>query len=197
MRGGERIELPDQLPVAAAGQQRLGPRLQRRQPPFLQPARLRLRERRVVHVGQGRAAPQAQCLVQPAGRERAVPGRQRRLPVPGQVLEPRRVQFAGRHPDQVTRRPRHQPVRLAGRPQRLAQLGYPDLQAGRRPVRGLPGPQLSGQPVRRDDLVGVHEQHRQHRPGTRALHRQGLPARGDLERAQDAELHHAFPVSLR
>jgi hypothetical protein len=34
-------------------------------------------------------------------------------------------------------------------------------------------------------------------PGTRALHRQGLPARGDLEQAQDAELHHALPVSLR
>ena len=38
-------------------------------------------------------APQAQCLVQPAGRERAVPGRQRGLPVPGQPLEPRRVQL--------------------------------------------------------------------------------------------------------
>jgi hypothetical protein len=88
-------------------------------------------------------------------------------------------------------------ARLAGRPQRLAQLGHPDLQAGRGPVRGLPGPQFAGQPVRRDDLAGVHEQHGQHRPGTRALHRQGLPARGDLERAQDAELHHAFPVSLR
>jgi hypothetical protein len=120
MRGGERFEFPDQLPVAAAGQQCLGPRLQRREPPFLQSARLRLRERRVVHVGQGRATPQARCLVQPAGRERAVPGRQRRLPVPGQALEPRRIQLAGRHPDQVTRRPRHQPVRLAGCPQRLA-----------------------------------------------------------------------------
>jgi salicylate hydroxylase len=32
----------------------------------------------------------------------------------------------------------------------------------------------------------VHEQHRQHRPGARAPHRQGLPARGDLKRAEDA-----------
>ena len=93
--------------------------------------------------------------------------------------------------------PSDQPPRLAGRPQRLAQLGYPDLQAGRGSAGGLPGPQLAGQPVCRDDLVGVHEQHRQHRTDARALHRQGLPARGDLERAEDAELHHAFPVSQR
>jgi hypothetical protein len=62
------------------------------------------------------------------------------------------------------------------------------------PAAGCPA---HSSPVGRDDLVGVHEQHRQHRTDARALHRQGLPARGDLERAEDAELHHAFPVSQR
>ena len=172
MGRGERLQLRDEVPVPAAGQQRLGPRLQRGQALLLQPPRLRAGRRHRVEAGQRGPAPQAQGLIEALRRRGGIAGRQRRVALGGELLEPQRVQFPGRHPQQVARRPGGQPVGLPGRPERLAQLGQADLQAVGRPVGRLAGPQLLDQPVGRDDLVGVHQQQGQHRPGARARQRQ-------------------------
>jgi hypothetical protein len=107
-------------------------------------------------------------LIEVPRRRGGIAGRQRRIAFGGELREAQRVQFPGRHPQQVTRRPGDQPVRLSGRPERLTQLGQAYLQAVGRLIGRLAGPQLLDQPVGRDDLVGVHEQHGQHRPGARA-----------------------------
>ena len=168
MGRGERLQLRDELPVPAAGQQRLGPRLQRGQALLLQTAGLRAGGGHRVEVGQRRPAPQAQGLIEVARRRGGIARGQRRVAFGGELLEPQRVQFAGRYPQQVAGRPGHQPAGLAGRAERLAQLRQADLQAVGGPIGRLAGPQLLDQPVGGDDLVGVRQQHGQDRPGARA-----------------------------
>jgi hypothetical protein len=52
-------------------------------------------------------------------------------------------------------------------------------------------PELFGQPVGRDDVIGVHEQHRKHGPGPRAGHFKRLLAGRHFEGTKDTELHYA------
>lgn len=77
---------------------------------------------------------------------------------------------------------------------RLAQFGQPDLQAVRRLVGRMAWPQLLDQPIRRNDLIGVHEQDSQHGPGAGPCQLERLAADRDLERAEYAELHPSSPT---
>ena len=64
MLGDERLELADQLGVAAAGQIGVDPLLERRQPQLLETGDLGLRERLVGEVGERRPAPKRERLAQ-------------------------------------------------------------------------------------------------------------------------------------
>jgi hypothetical protein len=189
MGHGERLQLRDEVPVPAAGQHRLGPRLQRGEALLLQPPGFHAGRGDRVEVGERGSAPQAQGLIQAPRRRGGIATRQRRVALGGELLEPQRVQFAGRHSQQVTRRPGDQPVGFTGGPERLAQLGQADLQAARRLVGRLAWPQVLEQPVGRNDLVGVHEQHGQHRPAARPRQLQGKAAGRHLERTEHTKFH--------
>src|SRR5512135_2435517 len=67
MLANERLQLSNQLRVLAEHELGLDPLLQRRQPRLLQPRDLRLRERLVDKIRQGRPTPQSQRLPQPRG----------------------------------------------------------------------------------------------------------------------------------
>ena len=68
MLGDQRLELADELGVAAEREVGLDPLLERRQPQLLEPRRLDPRERLVVELGQRRPAPQRERLAQQARR---------------------------------------------------------------------------------------------------------------------------------
>ena len=58
-------------------------------------------------------------------------------------------------------------------------------------------PEFFGQQVGRDDVIGMHEQHRKHGTGPRAAHLKRLPAGRHFEGTKDAEFHPClFPGSL-
>ena len=67
-----------------------------------------------VEAGQCRPAPQTQALIEALRGRGGITGRQRRGTLGGEWLEPRRVQFPGFDPQQVTRRAGGQPVGLPG-----------------------------------------------------------------------------------
>ena len=71
------------------------------QPGFVQPDRVGLSERVTGGLGQGRSAPQAECLAQPGGRDAPPPGQigARRA---CQALEPDRVELIGLDTEPVT-----------------------------------------------------------------------------------------------
>ena len=84
----QRLQLADQLRVAAEREVGLDPLLQRRQPQILQPAGLDARERLLVELGQRRPAPQRERLAQQPRRARGL-GRCARLG--DEPLEPLQV----------------------------------------------------------------------------------------------------------
>ena len=165
---GQLLQLGGERVVPAKRQIRIDPRLQRGEPQFLQAGCLRPDERVVGQVGQHATAPQPQRLAQRPGGF-GVPARVQRGPPGGEpVLELRRVQVLTVHAQQVTVVPGDQdvagnapgPVRL----ERAAQVKHVGLQGGGPPLGWVTTPDLFGQPVHRDDPVGVQQQQRQHRP---------------------------------
>jgi len=74
MSHGERLKLRDELPVPAAGQQRLGSRFERGQALLLQPACLRARERHEIHIRKRGPAPLLQGFIEPLRRDGGIAG---------------------------------------------------------------------------------------------------------------------------
>jgi hypothetical protein len=70
VRGGQRLELADQVGLPAAREVGVDPLLERRQPQLLEPHDLGLRERLVGEVRERRAAPERERGAQLVGRTR-------------------------------------------------------------------------------------------------------------------------------
>jgi hypothetical protein len=162
MLGGQLFQLGGERVVPAERQISIVPGLQCGEPQFLQAGRLGPGERVVGQVGQHRAAPQSQRLAQrlggfgvPAGVQRGPPGRE-------PVLEHRRVQVLTVCPQQVPAAPGDQDVArgapVPARLESLAQMEHIRLQGGGPPLGWVPAPHLFGQPVHRDDPVGLQQQ---------------------------------------
>ena len=101
MLAHERLELADHLGVAAAGEVRVDPVAQARQPQVLQPRDLRLREALVGDVRERRAAPQRE---RPSQRRRRLPrlaARELGATAPEELLEPVGVERSRRQPQRV------------------------------------------------------------------------------------------------
>jgi hypothetical protein len=137
------------------------------------------------HLGQGRAAPEAERLAQGRGGRGRV-GAQLGPARGGQLLEPDDVGVA-----RVEREP------VAGRPgldhrlgQRPAQPGDQGLQRVRGAGRGLVGPQAVDELAGRHDLAGAKRQHDQQRaqPGPADLEHLSR-AGADLQRSEHRDLH--------
>ena len=193
---GQRLEFRDRVAELAAFQQRLGPRFERGEPQFLEAAGLGPDGRR-VDACQGprhsRSASSRQCRAMagfPPAIASAAFGRQ--------LGEAAGVEFRRGHAQQVSRRPGAEPVRawrVRRRSQHLAQLGHAHLEAGQGPVSGLQRPQLVEQLPGRDDVVGVHDQRREHGAGAGAAQLERPSAHGHVDGTQDAEFHGKYTVS--
>jgi hypothetical protein len=96
------------------------------------------------------------------------------------------IELAGLDPEDIARRPRDEDVVPS---ERLAKLRDADAER-RRAGRGrLLAPELVDQPVARDDLVRVEQEHREQRPLPRSRERKRATALEHLERTQDPKLH--------
>ena len=95
MLPGQRLELADQLGIAAERELRLDPPLDRGQAQLLEPGDLRLSERLVGEVGQRRAAPERQRLGRQLQRPLGLPVGERAAPFLSQALEKLSVEPPG------------------------------------------------------------------------------------------------------
>src|SRR5262245_59682969 len=98
MLADEHFELPDQLTVPTDGQVCLDAPLERNQAKLLEAHDLGLREGLPPEVGEGRPAPEAECI---AERSRSLVGRG--LPrLLDELLEAKEVELVGCDPDQIS-----------------------------------------------------------------------------------------------
>jgi hypothetical protein len=106
MLGDQRLQLADELAVAAEREPGLDALLERREPQVVEPRDLRLRERLVGEVGERRAAPECHRLVEHRERPLGVARRQGTPALADQPLEPVRVERSRLQPELVAVRAR-------------------------------------------------------------------------------------------
>ena len=152
--GGERLELHDDLVVAAEEEIGVDPVLERDEPGLVQARRLVRQRAMAGQVAERRTAPERQRLAQDGVRPLGVPGRERDRAPLGQRREPLGVALAGHDV---------QDVAAVARDERVADRA-PDardevVQAARGRRRRRVLPQRIDQAVAGDDLIGVRQQH--------------------------------------
>ena len=182
MLANERFQLAHELRVPPEGEVGVDPQLERAHAELLQADDLHLRPVGVRSVGERRAAPELQRVVQEA---RGVFGR-RRLRVVHEPLEGEQVELVRGDADQVAGLLRDDDLSPA---ERLPELRDVVLQRVRRVARRRVAPHRVDQHVRGDDLVRPQEQEREQGALTLAAEHERMPVRDDLERPQDPELH--------
>ena len=171
------LELPDDVRLPAEAQLGLDPRLHRAHPKLLQARDLALRERLVRDLRQGSAAPAAE-----RGRQVI------ELAALDRMLEKLAVELPIVDAKEVAGRTALEPVAELPPEQRD---GVPhDLRCRGR--RGT-GPERVHEPVHGDGLVRVQEQEREDRELPSAAEAEDTSVVDDLERTEDAELHHRRP----
>jgi hypothetical protein len=140
----ERVELADELRVAAELEVGVDPLLDRRGPLFFELRAFRAGDR-LVEVGERRAAPQAQSLPQKLGGAFGV----ETAGVGDELLEALEIEAAGLDVGEVAGRLRDYRVAAEG----LPKLGDVNLERRRGGVGRRPVPELVDQPVARNDAV--------------------------------------------
>ena len=171
----ERLELASQPRVLPRGQVGLDALLQCREAQVLQARHVRARERLVGQVGQRRPAPEAERLAQLRGGGSGVSlgglGDER--------LEAGQVELGWLDPEQIAGGTGQQPSVA----ELLAQTGDVDLHALGHRRRRRAAPHLVDEELRREDVVGVQEQHREQRSLLAPAERERAVAIDDLQRA--------------
>jgi hypothetical protein len=179
-------ELRHELGVAAGGEVGVDAQLQRLEPLLLEPRDLGGGERERSEIGQRRATPQRERVLQRLGRGAGVPGLEGPPALGDQPREAVGVDLGGVRPDRVARGGGDQDVLAAERPPQARDVHLHGL--GRRGRRVLA-------PQRERDALGAHrlaraqEQQREQPARLRAAERQRAAVVAHLERAEDGELH--------
>ena len=155
----ERVQLVDQVGVAAERQIRIDSIFERSQALLLELGPGSDTERRSVELGQRRATPERERLVQCLGGSSRL-GRVACLCT--ERRERLQVERARLELEYVPGRPRSQ--RCTVFPERLAQAGDVDLQRRARRLRRRVAPQLIDQPLARHDAVCLQQEQGEHRP---------------------------------
>ena len=187
------FQLGHQLPVAAQPQVGLDPILQRDQPQLGQAVALGRADVSVQELLERPTAPQPQRLTQQRPCVFGRPFGERAARLGGQLLEPRRVQRSGRHPQQVARLAGDQhlaggatgPARLQRPPQPL-DVRLQGLGGGWR--RLLP-PQPPDERLHRHDLVGSCQQQGQQQTFLLPPQHHRAVVSLDLQRPEHPEPH--------
>ena len=140
MGGDESFEVADEVLLRPGGEREVEPCLERDEAELLEAGDLALRERFVAQVGERRAAPERERLVDKRSGGRRVADRAL-VPCTGeQILETVAVEAPGRHVEHVAGRLRRQ-VR-ARATEDLAEPGYVPLERRLRSLRRLLAPEL-------------------------------------------------------
>ena len=171
----QRLELSDQLAVAATREVGLDPLLERDEPQLLEPRDLRLGERLVRQVAQRGTAPERERPAQLVRRGLRLVGPR----LAEQALEAVQIELPGIDAEEVAGRARDEPA-LA---QLLAEPGHVDLDRLRRGGRRATGPQRVDQPVARHGLVRAQQQDREQATLSTAAEREHGLVLEHLERA--------------
>jgi hypothetical protein len=190
MAGGQLPQLGNQLLVMAPAQLTLDPPVQRLHMQLFQVRQPLIAQQLGGHVRQRRAAPQSQRLRRGPRRLRPPARASRRARVPGQRLEPGRIQLIAPDRDHITGGTGHDPrrdplIKLPPQPHHEGAGGF-NGPSGRRAI-----PDQLGELIGRHRLVRPPQQHREQRPQpgrrdhTRLL---GIPGH-HLQRPQHPELH--------
>ena len=183
----ERLELADQLRVPSAGQVGVDAVFEQRELKLLEPADLGLRKRLECEFRKRRAAPQLKGRSQLIGGAPAVVRGQGLATLVGQALAAVEVELARLHVEQVAIRLRHKAGGALSK--RLAQPRHLHLQALPRRGRCVLAPELVDQFVSGNRLVRMDQQDRDECTLPVADDRDRPSAIGDLEGAEDPEIH--------
>ncbi len=162
-----------------------------------QPAGLGRRPVLVAGLGERRAPPQRQRLVQQRpGRARV--GADALTGVAAQPLEPPRVHRVGRQPHRVAGWGADQQpgrgARWAAGFEQPAQVGHVRLERGHRLGRRFTAPQVLDHPVHRHDLAARRDQQGEHRALPRPTERDRHAVRLGGDRPQHAYPQHGAPI---
>nr|BFE82015.1 hypothetical protein GCM10020093_046160 [Planobispora longispora] len=162
---------------------------------LLQPYGLRRGEGRVSGVGQGRAAPEAERLVEGVGGPQMVSGGQGRASRGGQPFETVDVDVVGVDGEQVARGVvRDEPAPVA---EQAPQPGDQGLERAAGAARRGFAVQAVDQPLGGHHPARVQEQHGQQGAQSRPADRDGPPAEPDLQGPQNAEPHRVDSLRRR
>ena len=167
----ERLQLPCQLGIPTRVQILLDPLLEAGEVEILQTRDLGLGETAVGEVGERRAPPEGERLRRPAALL--------------QLAKALQIELVPHDAQQIAGRPRLQPL-LADQ---LAQPRDVHLKSLRCGLRRVVLPEGVDQPIPRDDVVRVEEQHREQGALLGTAEIDGLPIGMHLQRAEDPELH--------
>ena len=185
MLAHQRLELPDQPCVLAERQPRVDSILKRRQSRLPKPGDLALREALVGEIGQRLPTPQRKRLAQaPVGDRRVTRGK-RALAAGHQRLKTADVNLLALDREQITVSPRQDHI-VAERLAQLRDVALNDLDR----ARGRPlAPQLVDQPIGRQHLAAVNQQHSQQRTLLSAAQRDQATILRDLKRPKYPKVH--------
>jgi hypothetical protein len=185
MLGYQSLQLRHELRVTPGAQLGLESRLERDQPLLLERCDRALRERRERQVGERRAAPQRERVLEELERPPGMVGGQLTAPLVEQSLEAVRVEVLGAEPQLIA-------VAAGGQHvlgELLAQPRHVHLERLQR-VRGRAlAPQLVDQPLVRERLVRVQEQHCEDGAALAPAERNGLGPLEGLQRAENPDIH--------
>ena len=189
----ERLQLADELLVAAKREIGVDTVGERRQVNLLESPDLRLRKGLVGEIRERRSAPEREGFEKRPCRQPRTPRAQDPSALLDQPLESIGVELVPPHTKEIAGGPGNQHVlgvaRGAPSSERLSQLGDVHLHDLHGPRRRPPGPELLDQTIDRDDLVSVQQQDGQQHPLFAAAERKPTPVGPDLERPEDPKLH--------
>ena len=188
--GQHSLQLGHHLSVSAERKLGVEAGLERDEPQLLESGGLGAGERLEHKIGKRRAAPQAERLPQRRGRGRGI-ARQRLPSLSGQAFKTRDIERLAVDIQYVAGRAGHQQAVPRARPlgiERATKRGYARLQRIRGVSRRALAPQRVDQPIGRDDLADVQQQHRQKRLAPGAAEGKLPPATPNLQRTQKPKL---------
>ena len=183
--GDERLELDDEVGVAAEREIRLDPIFEGGQPELLEPGDLAPRKVFVGEVGEGRASPERERLAESSGGRLSGPVGDRAPAIGEQLLEALGIELARLDSEHVARRLGYEHL-AAQRPPEVGDVPLDDLAGGRRRIAA---PEPLDQPVGRHDLVPVQQQDREQGALLAAAEGDRPAALGNLQGPKDAVFH--------
>ena len=187
MRGNELLELGDELGMARCREIGIDPELEHVEPELARVVRPRAPRSARRQIGERLAAEECEGLAQRRGSGRGLLLRGARA----ERLDLLHIGLTLLDPEQIPAASRLEPLRA----ELLAQLGHVHLHGLRRLLRRRLAPELVDEPIGRDRLVRVEQQHGEKRALLPPTEGERPLTGDDLERPEEAEVESVRPGS--